>query len=51
MKKDGSPNSTIHYKAKLVAKGYAHREGIDFNEVFSAVVKHFSIRTLFALAA
>jgi len=35
----------------LVAKGYAEREGIDYNEVFSHVIKHSSIRILLALVA
>ena len=35
----------------MVAKGYAQREGIDYNKVLSPVVKHSSIRILLALVA
>ena len=35
----------------MVAKGYAQREGIDYNKVFSPVVKHSSICILLALVA
>jgi len=37
------------YKAKLVAKGYAQNEGIDYNEIFSSVVKHTSLWMLIAM--
>ena len=50
--KDGFPNkNNVHYKARLVAKVYAQTEGVDYNEVFSPVVKHSSIRILLALVA
>jgi ATP-binding cassette subfamily B (MDR/TAP) protein 1 len=37
------------YKARLVARGFTQKEGVDFNDVFSPVVNHKSIRILLAM--
>ena len=35
----------------MVVKGYLQKHGIDYNEVFSPVVRHTSIRAVLALVA
>lgn len=45
------PNGEIsRYKCRLVAKGYSQIEGVNYHETFSPVVRHSTLRMLFALA-
>jgi hypothetical protein len=37
------------YEARLVVKGFAHKKGIDFDEIFSPIAKMTSIRTILSL--
>jgi hypothetical protein len=39
------------FKALLVAKGYSQQKGVDYEEIFSSVVRHTSIRAILALVA
>ncbi|KAH9288125.1 hypothetical protein KI387_032242, partial [Taxus chinensis] len=39
------------YKARIVAKGYAQQEGIDYEETFAPTAKIKKIRMIFALSA
>jgi hypothetical protein len=39
------------FKAPLVAKGYSQQKGVDYEEIFSPVVRHTSIRAVLALVS
>ena len=49
LKNDGE--KLVKYKARLVVKGFAQKQGIDFNEIFSLVMKMTSIRVVLGLVA
>lgn len=42
--------SVEKYKARFVAKGYAQKEGIDYEETFALVSRYTSIRSFISLA-
>lgn len=49
--KHATYESIQKYRARLIAKGYAEREGIDFKETFSPVARFEIVRVILALAA
>jgi hypothetical protein len=50
VKKDEQGN-VLRHKARLVVKGYAQRQGLDYEEVFAPVARLEAIRLLLALDA
>ena len=39
------------YKERFVARGFSQKEGIDYEETFSPIATHTSIKTIMALAS
>ena len=49
-KKRGADGKVETFKARLMAKGYTQREGVDYEETFSLVAMLKSIRILLSIA-
>lgn len=51
-KKEGNSCAKgIKYTVRLVARRFTKREGVDYNKIFSRLVRHTSIRVLLAIVA
>lgn len=49
-RKTNAYNCVERYKARLVAQGFSQQKGLDYDEVFSPVIRFESVRNLIAVA-
>ena len=49
--KHSADDSIEKYKARFVAHGFYHKEGMDYEETFAPVARYTSIRTIISLAS
>lgn len=50
LRKKYDSENKVRYRARLVAKGFSQIEGVDYTDTFSPVVRHTTLRLLFALS-
>ena len=50
-KERATKSDPCKFKARLVAKKFTQQFGIDYTKVYSPIIKHISIRMLFAIVA
>uniref|UniRef100_A0A2A4J3A4 Reverse transcriptase Ty1/copia-type domain-containing protein n=1 Tax=Heliothis virescens TaxID=7102 RepID=A0A2A4J3A4_HELVI len=49
-KKKLNSDNSVRYRARLVAKGFSQKKGIDYKETFSPVLRYSTLKMLFAVS-